>query len=89
MQEIWRKTTRKSLWSLAESEREKKVLKSFEKMFEQVKFEFLNKIIYDFRLIEKQFRLIETDRCSQKILKEISIDQKTYWINQKSGKTSF
>ena len=89
LQEIWRKTTRKSLWSLAESEREKKVLKSFEKMFEQVKFEFLNKIIYDFRLIENQFRLIETDRCSQKILKEISIDQKTYWINQKSGKTSF
>ena len=65
-------------------------------MFEQVKFEFLKKLIYDFRLIENQFRLIEnqfrlieTDRCSQKILKEISIDQKTDWINQKSGKTSF
>ena len=58
-------------------------------MFEQVKFEFLKKLIYDFRLIENQFRLIETDRCSQKILKEISIDQKTDWINQKSRKTSF
>ena len=45
-------------------------------MFEQVKFEFLKKLIYDFRLIENQFRLIETDRCSQKILKEISIDRK-------------
>ena len=61
-------------------EREK-VLKSFEKMFEQVKFEFLNKIIYDFRLIENQFRLIETVRSSHKILKEILIDQKIDWIN--------
>ena len=30
LQEIWRKTA-KNLWSLAESEKEKKVLKSFEK----------------------------------------------------------
>ena len=65
--------TRKSLWSLVESEREKKVLKKF---FEQVKFEFLKKLMYNFRLIKNQFRLIETDISSQKILKEISIDRK-------------
>ena len=65
--------TRKSLWSLVESEREKKVLK---KLFEQVKFEFLKKLMYNFRLIKNQFRLIETDISSQKILKEISIDRK-------------
>ena len=29
LQEIWRKATKKSLWSLAESEREKKGLESF------------------------------------------------------------
>ena len=44
LQEIWRKTTKKSLWSLAESERERE-RKSFEKFlkmwFEQVKSEFL------------------------------------------------
>ena len=45
-------------------------------MLEQVKYEFLKKLIYDFRLIENQFRLIKTDRSSQKILKEISIDRK-------------
>ena len=73
LQEIWRKMTRKSLWSLVESEREKKVLK---KLFEQVKFEFLKKLMYDFRLIKNQFQLIETDISSQKILKEISIDRK-------------
>ena len=73
MQEIRRKTTKNSLWSLAELEREKKVLK---KLFEQVKFEFLKKLMYNFRLIKNQFRLIETDISSQKILKEISIDRK-------------
>ena len=40
LQEIWRKMTKKSLQSLAESEREKKVLK---KMFEQVKSKFFLK----------------------------------------------
>ena len=75
-------------WSqvrIGERERERKAQKTFEK----VKICFFKNLIHDIRLIEKQFRLIETDRCSQKILKEISIDQKTYWINQKSGKTSF
>ena len=37
-QKIWRKTTKNSLWSLAESEREKEFLK---KWFEQVKSDFL------------------------------------------------
>ena len=43
----------------------------------------------DFRLIEKQFRSIELDRGSPKILKEISIDRKTIWINRKSRKNIF
>ena len=50
---------------------------------------FFKNLIHDIRLIEKQFRSIETDRGSPKILKEISIDQKTAWINRKSGKTYF
>ena len=58
-------------------------------MFEQVKYEFFKNLIHEFRLIENQFWLIETDRGSQKILKEFSIDQKTDWINQKYGKTEF
>ena len=40
---------------------------------------FFKKLIYD-------FRLIETDRSSQKILNVISINQKTNWINRNSGK---
>ena len=51
LQAFWRKTTKKSLWSLAELERERK---SFEKMFEQVKTKFLKNLIHDVRLIEKQ-----------------------------------
>ena len=31
-------------------------------MFEQVKYEFLKNLIHEFRLIENQLRLIETDR---------------------------
>ena len=50
---------------------------------------FFKNLIHDIRLIEKQFRSIETDRGSPKILKEISIDRKIVWINRKSGKTSF
>ena len=80
------KRQKKSLWSLADSEREKK---SFEKMFEQVKTEFLKNLIHDVRLIEKQVRSIEPGRDSLKILKRISIDRKIDWINRKSRKTSF
>ena len=58
-------------------------------MFEQVKTEFLKNLIHEFRLIKNQFRLIETDRSSHKILKEISIDRKIDWINRKSGKQHF
>ena len=47
-------------------ERERKVWKSFEKVDEQVKYEFLKNLIHEFRLIEKQLRLIETDRDSLK-----------------------
>ena len=75
LQAFWRKTTKKSLWSLAELEREReKVLKSFEKMFEQVKTKFLKNLIHDVRLIEKQVRSIEPGKGSLKILKKILID---------------
>ena len=43
--------------------------KSLKKWFEQVKSEFLKNLIHEFWLIEKQFRLIEKDRGSLKILK--------------------
>ena len=72
------------------SRRERGKFENFWKMcFEQVKIWLLKKLIYDFWLIENQFRLIEIDRSSQKILKEISIDWKTDWINRNSGKTEF
>ena len=79
MQEFWRKTTKKkSLWSLAELEREReKVLKSFEKMFEQVKTKFLKNLIHDVRLIEKQVRSIESGRGLLKFFKRIWIDRKS------------
>ena len=53
-----------------EREREKfeKLLKS---EFEQVKLSFFKNLIHDFQLIENQFRLIETDIGSLKILKKI------------------
>ena len=75
------------LWSLAESERERK---SFEKMFKQVKIEFFLKL--DSRCSidrKKQVQSIEPDRGSLKFLTRISIDRKTQWINRKSGKNSF
>ena len=74
---------------MSESEREKGVWKSFEKMIWISQIWLLKKLIHDFQLIENQFRLIEIDRSSQKILNVISIDQKTDWINQNSGKTEF
>ena len=83
---IQKENDKKLLWSLVESEREKKVLK---KLFEQVKFEFLKKLMYNFRLIKNQFRLIETDISSQKILKEISIDRKQIGSIENMEKQNF
>ena len=72
------------------SQRErKKVLKSFEKMFEQVKTEFLKNLIHDVRLIKKQVRSIEPGRGLLKFFKRISIDRKSDWINRNSEKNSF
>ena len=58
-------------------EREKS-LETFEKVNlkrSRSVFFFLN-LIHDIRLIEKKFRSIETNKSSQKILKEISIVRK-------------
>ena len=44
---ILEQNDKKFLWSLAELEREKKIQKSFEKMFEQVKTVFLKNLIHD------------------------------------------
>ena len=72
------------------SQRERKRVEKFlKKWFEQVKTEFFKNQIHDVQLIEKQVRSIEPDRGSLKILKRISIDRKTDWINRKSGKISF
>ena len=81
---IQKKNDKKLLWSLVESEREKKVLK---KMFEQVKskfffFFFKKKLIYN-------FQLIEIDKSSQKILKEISIDRKQIGSIENMEKQNF
>ena len=65
-------------------------MKTFEKgELNKSRSNLKKKIIHDFRLVENQFRLIETDRGSLKILNAISIDRKTNWINRNSGKTEF
>ena len=65
------------------SQRQRKKFEKFLKMWlEQVKFDFFKNLIH-------KFQLIEIDRGSQKILNAISIDRKTDWINQNSGKTTF
>ena len=62
----------------------------FEKVDEQVKSEFLKKnFIHDVRLIEKQVRLIEPDRGSQKFLNAILIDRKTDSIDRNCKKMNF
>ena len=85
------KNLRWSQVQIGEREREReKSLETFEKVsLKRSRSVFFKNLIHDIRLIEKQFRSIETDRGSPKILKEISIDQKTDWINRKFGKTSF
>ena len=61
-----------SLWSFAESERERerKFWKRFEKVVWTSQIWFFKNQIHEFRLIEKQFRLIEIDRGFSKILKQ-------------------
>ena len=70
-------------------ERERKVEKGFEKVFESVKALFLKNLKHDVRLIEKQVRSIELGRGSLNFLNKISIDRKSDWINRNSGKTAF
>ena len=71
-------------------ERERGKFENFwKRCFEQIKIWLSKKLIQDFWLIENQFWLIETDKSSQTILKEISINRRTDWINRKSGKTTF
>ena len=89
--------TKNLLWSLAESERERKSFEKFlKKWFEQVKSEFLKSLFSKFDWPKQQFRLIETDRDSLKILNAISIDQKNRLDQSKHrgtkiflGKTQF
>ena len=68
------------IWGGAKSELERgreKSLETFEKVsLKRSRSVFFKNLIHDIRLIEKQFRSIETDRGSPKILKEILIDWK-------------
>ena len=59
---------------------------SLKKCFEWVKTLFKKNLIHDVQLIEKQVRSIEPGRGLLKFFKMISIDQKSDWINQNSGK---
>ena len=62
----------------------------FEKVDEQVKSEFFKKKLYSRCLIDqKQVRLIEPDRGSQKFLKAILIDRKTDSIDRNCKKMNF
>ena len=69
-------------WALSNSEREKSLKNFLKSKFEQVKLWFLKNLIHDFRLIENQFRLIETDKGFFKNFKTILIDRKADWINR-------
>ena len=75
-------------WSQVRIGEREKSLETFEKVsLKRSRSVFFKKnLIHDIRLIEKKFRSIETNKSSQKILKEISIDRKIDWINRKSGK---
>ena len=70
-------------------EREKKLKKLLEKVFESVKELFLKNLKHDVRLIEKRVRSIEPGRGSLKFLNKISIDRKLDWINRNLEKTAF
>ena len=74
---------KKNICGALPSQRERKRFdRLLKKCFEQVKSDFLKNLIHE-------FRLIETDRGSQKILNAISIYRKIDWINRKSKKTAF
>ena len=64
-------------------ERERKVEKGFEKVFESVKRPFLKNLKHDVRLIEKQVRSIKPGRGSLTFLNKISIDQKSGYLSKK------
>ena len=68
------------IWDGAKSELERgreKSLETFEKVsLKRSRSVFFKNLIHDVRLIEKQFRSIETDGGSPKILREILIDRK-------------
>ena len=90
LQKIWRKTTKIGWFCFAESEREREKLKKLlKKCFKWVKHWILKNLIHNIRLIEKQFRSIETDRDSLKFLIAISIDQKTDSIDRNCKKNEF
>ena len=77
-------------WSQVRIGEREKSFENFEKVIlKKSRSIFFKNLIHDIRLIGKQFRSIEIDKGSPKILKEISIDRKIDWINQKSEKTSF
>ena len=83
------KTTKNLLCSLPKSERERKVEKGFEKVFESVKALLLKNLKHDVRLIEKRVWSIEPSRGSLNFLSRILIDRKSDWINRNYGKTTF
>ena len=90
MQKFRKKTTKNLCAALpSRREREKKLKKLLEKVFESVKELFLKNLKHDVRLIEKQVRSIEPGRGSLNFLNKISIERKSDWINRNSGKTAF
>ena len=67
-----------------------KSLETFEKVsLKRSRSVFFKNLIHDIRLIEKQFRSIETDRGSPKILKEILIDRKQIGSIENMEKQNF
>ena len=83
---IWLKTTKNPQWSLAKSERERKVWKS---VLNESNIVFKKNLIHDLRLIEKQVRSIEPSRGSLKFLNAISIDWKIDSIDRNCKKMNF
>ena len=74
-------------WALSQSERERKVWKTFEKWVWTSQTHFLKNPIHDFQLIKNQFRFIEIDIGSlKKNFKTISIYRKATSINRNSEK---
>ena len=69
-------------WSLEPTRRERKEKNYLKSNFEKVQICLLKNLIHEFRSVENQLRLVETDRDSLSQILKISIGRKTKWTDR-------